>query len=105
LPPPPPKLSSILGIDRAEWFASGILLVSPGTWNLLLKGNSMSFRQIVFAYVRLKNRPALEDMRIHRRQLLDDVRSRAGVDPGPSVLALQEDVKLIEAGLAQIGQG
>ncbi|WP_409188606.1 hypothetical protein [Bradyrhizobium sp. RDM4] len=62
----------------------------------------MSVRQIVGAYVRLKNRQALEDMRIHRRQLLADVQSRTDVDQ--SVRALQEDVKLIEAGLRQIGQ-
>jgi hypothetical protein len=63
-----------------------------------------SIEQIVSAYVRLKNRPALVDMRMHRRQLLADVQSRTGVDPRQSVLALQEDVKLIEAGLRQIGQ-
>jgi hypothetical protein len=64
----------------------------------------MSFRQIVAAHVRLKNRQALEEMRIHRRRLLVDVQRRTGVDQTQSVLALQEDVKLIEAGLGQIGQ-
>ena len=64
----------------------------------------MSFRQIVAAHVRLKNRLALEDMRIHRRQLLADAQSRTGIGPRQSVLALQEDVTLIEAGLGQIGK-
>ncbi|TYL88422.1 hypothetical protein FXB40_38890 [Bradyrhizobium rifense] len=63
-----------------------------------------SVEQIVSVYVRLKNRPALEDMRMHRRQLLTDLQSRTGVDPRQSVLALQGDLKLIEAGLRQIGQ-
>jgi|tagenome__1003787_1003787.scaffolds.fasta_scaffold20681292_3 hypothetical protein len=91
-------------MDRADWFASGILLIPPGAWNLLFEGNFMSFRQIVAAHVRLKNRQALEEMRIHRRRLLADVQRRTGVDQTQSVLALQEDVKLIEAGLGQIGQ-
>ncbi|WP_377830074.1 hypothetical protein ACFKHW_12990 [Bradyrhizobium lupini] len=63
----------------------------------------MSVRQIVAAYVRLKDRHALENMRIHRRQLLGDVQSRTGIDSSQSVLALREDVNLIEAGLRQIG--
>lgn len=63
-----------------------------------------SIEQIVSAYVRLKNKSALEDMRMHRRQLLADGQSTTGVDPRQSVLTLQEDVKLIEAGLRQMGQ-
>jgi hypothetical protein len=63
-----------------------------------------SIEQIVSAYVGLRNRIALEDMRMHRRQLLADVQSRTGIDPRQSILALQEDVKLIEAGLRQIDQ-
>jgi hypothetical protein len=64
---------------------------------------SSPIKQIVSAYVRMKNREALEDMRMHRRQLLVDVQSKPGVDPRQSVLALQQDVALIEAGLRQIG--
>ncbi|MGY4496085.1 hypothetical protein ACVWYH_000012 [Bradyrhizobium sp. GM24.11] len=64
----------------------------------------MSFRQIVAAHVRLKNRQALEDMRVHRRHLLADVQSRTGVDQTQAVSALKEDFKLIEAGLRQVGK-
>ena len=59
--------------------------------------------QIVSAYVRLKNRQALEDMRMNRRRLLVDVQSTTGIDPTESVVTLQEDIALIEAGLQQIG--
>lgn len=41
---------------------------------------------------------------MHRRRLLADVQTRTGVDPRESVLALQQDIELIEAGLTQFDQ-
>lgn len=57
---------------------------------------------IVSAYVRLKNRRALEDMRDLRRQLLGGLQAASGIDPRQALEQVREDLRVIEEGLEQL---
>lgn len=57
---------------------------------------------IVSAYVRLKNRQALEDMRELRRQLLDALHSTSSINTDQSRDSILEDLRVIEDGLEQL---
>lgn len=61
-----------------------------------------SIESIVSAYVRLKNRMALENMRDLRRQLLEQLQSTSGINLTDSRDALLEDLRVIEDGLEQL---
>ncbi|TGN86844.1 hypothetical protein EOW77_0016290 [Bradyrhizobium yuanmingense] len=61
-----------------------------------------SIESIVSAYVRLKNRQALENMRDLRRHLLEQLRSTSGINPTDSRDALLDDLRVIEEGLEQL---
>ena len=61
-----------------------------------------SMESIVSAYVRLKNRQALEDMREFRRQLLKPLQSAVSINATNSRAAVLEDLRVIENGLEQI---
>ena len=61
-----------------------------------------STESIVSAYVRLKNRMALENMRELRRQLLEQLQSTSGISLTDSRDALHEDLRVIEDGLEQL---
>ncbi|RZN10333.1 hypothetical protein CWO91_13490 [Bradyrhizobium genosp. SA-3] len=63
-----------------------------------------SVETIVSAYVRLKNREALENMRELRRQLLAQLQSTSSIDPAESRDALLEDLRVIE-GVAAPAEG
>lgn len=60
-----------------------------------------SIELIVSAYVCLKNRRALEDMRELRRRLLGKLESTSGIDPRQSRELILEDLRVIEEGLEQ----
>ncbi|QIG95974.1 MULTISPECIES: hypothetical protein [unclassified Bradyrhizobium] len=62
-----------------------------------------AIEQIVAGFVSLKDRQALEKLKHHRRQLLDDVQTH-GV--GPSVVSdiLRGEVEIIEAALARFDE-
>lgn len=64
-----------------------------------------SIESIVSAYVRLKNRQALENMRDLRRQLLEQLQSTSSVNPADSRDALLDDLRVIEDGLKQLQLG
>ncbi|MDA9483901.1 hypothetical protein XI07_18140 [Bradyrhizobium sp. CCBAU 11445] len=64
-----------------------------------------SIEEIVSAYVRLKNRQALENMRDLRRQLLEQLQSTSSVNPADSRDALLDDLRVIEDGLKQLQLG
>jgi hypothetical protein len=58
---------------------------------------------IVDTYVRFGNRTALEDMRAHREALINKLKALADPhDPRYPVALLEEDIALIEAGLAKL---
>jgi hypothetical protein len=52
-------------------------------------------------YLKLKNRDALEEMRAHRQRLRKqlDERPPGGIDAGPAMEALDEDLRVIEAAI------
>ncbi|MCA6124194.1 hypothetical protein J6500_20190 [Bradyrhizobium sp. WSM 1704] len=62
-----------------------------------------AIEQIIAGYVSLKDRRALENIRDHRRRLLQEtlMRSGAGFHPSTVIDTLQEEVDLIEAALAR----
>lgn len=57
---------------------------------------------IVDGYVRLNNRRALDDLRLQRRKLAVDLRARTGFDFRTTVQQIEEDIAVIEAGLARL---
>lgn len=63
---------------------------------------SATIELIVSAYVRLKNRQALDDMRELRHRLLKDLQAAPGFEPRQALKHVQEDLRVIEQGLAQL---
>lgn len=63
---------------------------------------SNTIELIVSAYVRLKNRRALEDMRELRRQLLGGLQAAPGINPRAALKHVEEDLRVIEQGLEQL---
>ena len=57
---------------------------------------------IVSAYVRLNDKAALDDLRMQRRKLAVDLKVRTGFDCRTTVQQIEEDIIVIEAGLAQL---
>ena len=57
---------------------------------------------IVSAYVGLNDRAALDDLRLQRRKLAVDLKARTGFDCRTTVQQIEEDIIVIEAGLAQL---
>lgn len=57
---------------------------------------------IVSAYVRLRNRQALEEMRELRRQLLGGLQTASGIEPRQALEQVREDLRVIERGLIQL---
>lgn len=60
-----------------------------------------AIEHIVDAYIRLDNRPALENLISHRRRLLADLRNRTGYDFSLPIGQIEEEVAVITAGLQQ----
>jgi hypothetical protein len=63
---------------------------------------SEAMAQIVDAYVGLKNRQALEDLRMHRRRLLADLQTKSGLDFSKPIEQIEEESILIESGLEKL---
>ncbi|TYL96168.1 hypothetical protein FXB40_12715 [Bradyrhizobium rifense] len=61
-----------------------------------------SLKSRVSAYVRAKNRQALENMRELRRQLLERLQSTSSINAAQSRASIQEDLRVIEEGLEQL---
>jgi hypothetical protein len=60
--------------------------------------------QIVDAYVRLRDRSALEELQAHRRKLIETLQSLAGpYDAASPINQNQDEVLIIEAGIARLG--
>ena len=62
---------------------------------------SEAIELIVEGYLRLKDRTALEDLRAHRQRLRKQLEERppGGIDAGPAIETLDEDLCVIEAAL------
>jgi hypothetical protein len=66
---------------------------------------SSGMRSVVDAYVRLKNRAKLDEMRMHRHRLRVSVYlhgDETRYDVGPVLRSLDDDLSLIEAGLERL---
>lgn len=63
---------------------------------------STTMELIVSAYVRLKNRRALDDMRELRHRLLKDLQAASAFESRQALKQVQEDLRVIEQGLAQL---
>jgi hypothetical protein len=63
---------------------------------------SKAIEQIVDAYVRLGNRPALDDLRTHRQKLAVDLKGRSGYDFSLPIGQIDEEIAVIEAGLDRL---
>jgi hypothetical protein len=68
---------------------------------------SLAMEQIVGAYVRLRNRDALEKLRTHRQKLFDDLnkaRPDLNFDTSVAIRNLTGDLAAIDAGFEQLDQ-
>jgi hypothetical protein len=60
--------------------------------------------QIFDAYVKLNDRRPLEELHDHRRRLVARLRSLEGpLDPASAIKQNQDELTIIEAGLARLG--
>jgi hypothetical protein len=57
---------------------------------------------IVGGFARLMERTALEDLRAHRQQLAVDLNAVTGVDCQSSIAQIDQEIAIIEAGLATL---
>jgi hypothetical protein len=57
---------------------------------------------IVEGYVSLKDRRALDELRIQRRKLIVDLDACTGIDCTSTIQQIEEDIVAIEAGLARL---
>jgi hypothetical protein len=66
---------------------------------------SEAMNLIVAGYIRLKDRKALEDMRLHRQALRNDLNRSKGClgIVGSSIRLVDEDILAIEEGLRELG--
>ncbi len=64
-----------------------------------------AIERIVESYVRLKNRRALEEMRMHRMRLAVELKSRTGYDFSLPIRSIDEEIAIIDAGLERLSQG
>jgi hypothetical protein len=58
---------------------------------------------IVEGYVSLKDQKALDELRIQRRKLIADLNACTGIDCTSTIRQIEEDIVVIEAGLARLG--
>ena len=64
---------------------------------------SEAIERIVGAYVKLRNRKALEDMKVHRQRLITELKSARGAfDLSLSIKQLDDEIAVIEAGLTML---
>ena len=67
---------------------------------------SSAIELIVEGYVRLNNRQALEELRIHRERLAADLKYRQSqgdaFDYSKSITQIEEEIAVIEAGLKKL---
>ena len=63
-----------------------------------------AIERIVETYVRLNNRRALEEMRMHRQRLAMDLKLRSGYDFSLPIQAINEEIVAIDAGLEKLSR-
>ncbi|MBW7967964.1 hypothetical protein [Bradyrhizobium sp. BR 10289] len=63
---------------------------------------SRSLELIVEGFVRLNDRAALHELLSHRQDLLRQLVSVTGIDPGQAIAQVSEEITIVEAGLATL---
>lgn len=63
---------------------------------------SNAMQMIVAGYVKVRDRRALADLLAHRRKVLAELQAVSGIDPANAVLAVQEEIVIIDAGLDEL---
>ena len=63
---------------------------------------SESGRLIVYAYVSLKDRQAMEELRDHLQMLRKKLQACNGIDVSSSIRLIESDLSEIESGLARL---
>lgn len=63
---------------------------------------SRSVELIVEGYVRLSDRDSLQEILEHRQDLLRQLVTVTGVDPTQAIAQINEEITIIEAGLATL---
>jgi hypothetical protein len=61
-----------------------------------------AIQKIVDVYVRLDNRQALEDLRMHRQRLVMNLKARTGYDFSLPLLQVEDELAIIETGLDRL---
>ena len=61
-----------------------------------------AIQKIVDAYLRLTNRQALEDLRMHRQRLARNLQARTGYDFSLPLLQVEDELAVIEIGLDRL---
>ena len=64
-----------------------------------------AIKLIVDGYVTLQDRRALDDLRMQRRKLAVDLKALTGFDCRTTIQQIEEDIIVIEAGLARLDVG
>jgi hypothetical protein len=63
-----------------------------------------AIQKIVDVYVRLDNRQALEDLRMHRQRLVMNLKARTGYDFSLPLLQVEDELAIIETGLERLAE-
>jgi hypothetical protein len=66
---------------------------------------SKAMEQIVDAYVRLGNRRALEDLRMHLEKLAINLKGRPGYDFSMTIGRISQEIAVIDAGFNRLNAG
>jgi hypothetical protein len=87
--------------DRNE---PGMVQTCRVHFGVLSRGGVMSSAmiRIVDAYVKIQNRGALEELRMHRRTLIETLQPLRGIDVAGAVKQNQDELVIIEAGIARL---
>lgn len=60
---------------------------------------------IVDGYVRLYDRGALEELRMHRRKMAVELKGKTGFDYSKTIDQIEDEIEVIEAGLNRLEAG
>jgi hypothetical protein len=63
-----------------------------------------AIQKIVDVYVRLDNREALEDLRMHRQRLVMNLKARTGYDFSLPLLQVEDELAIVETGLERLAE-
>ncbi|GLR91223.1 hypothetical protein [Bradyrhizobium iriomotense] len=65
---------------------------------------SKAIELIVEGFTRIRDRQSLEDLRMHRRRLVVDLKSIRGFDCRQSIAQIDDDIEVIDRGLRSLDE-